>query len=403
MEKKFFSVFKLYSASASKLGSNVLIVFIILLILQCEGKERFYRPDLQEQLCAVGLIDIDDTLSYDNSCPYTNFSQLDTAASSRRIYFEKSIQSDYSDGSDDAFREFTFSISNGKEDMFTINSNHPVRNLNIEIPPGLKFESGRRYFFHAGEKEAPGITAECTVPELPPIPTLVSLKTGIKIMDMPKTRCYYDLCWSRDKLYYDCWPFGPTYTRRFAEIEFSFTNINPESYYAVFLIGIPFFVPRDLAPTSAPNFLNFDLLETNTDGFYYPFKGGMTIQHYCKTSPTTYESDCQINDTLNTYFIDGSKLPGGVCTLKIYVKWDMVKYLPANMKSFRVRLLSMPKEAYLFYKSLYTYRIQADDPFAELVNINGNVVGGNGVIGLCRSRDLIVHTGQQGSGLDTFF
>jgi hypothetical protein len=384
---------------------NGLIVFIILLILQCESKERFYRPDLQEQLCAVGLIDIDDTLSYDNSCPYADFSQLDTAASSRRIYFEKSIQSDYSDGSNDAFREFTFSISNGKEDMFTINSDHPVRNLNIEIPPGLKFESGRRYFFYAGEKEAPGITAECTVPELPPVPTLVSLKTGTKTMDMPKTGCFYYQIKRADHTYYDSWPFGPTYTRRFAEIEFSFTNINPESYYAIVLIGIPGYT-KDfvLNPCRAPNFFNFDLLETNTDGFFYPFKGGMTIQPYCKRYPSGNDGlDCQINDTLNAYFIDGSKLPGGVCTLKIYAQWDFVKYIPSFMKSFRVRLLSMPKDVYLFYKSLYTYKLQADDPFSELVNINGNVVGGNGVIGLCRSRDLIVHTGQQGSGLDTFF
>jgi hypothetical protein len=65
--------------------------------------------------------------------------------------------------------------------------------------------------------------------------------------------------------------------------------------------------------------------------------------------------------------------------------------------------MSIPKEAYLFYKSLYTYKMQSDDPFGELININGNVVGGNGVIALCRSRDLIVYTGQTGGMYDPYF
>ena len=37
------------------------ITFVALIILQCEGREKFYRPDMPEQLCAIGLIDIDDT------------------------------------------------------------------------------------------------------------------------------------------------------------------------------------------------------------------------------------------------------------------------------------------------------------------------------------------------------
>jgi hypothetical protein len=65
--------------------------------------------------------------------------------------------------------------------------------------------------------------------------------------------------------------------------------------------------------------------------------------------------------------------------------------------------MSIPKEAYLFYKSLYTYDKRADDPFSELVNINGNITGGNGIFALCRSRDLIVYTGQTGWMYDPFF
>ena len=47
--------------------------------------------------------------------------------------------------------------------------------------------------------------------------------------------------------------------------------------------------------------------------------------------------------------------------------------------------------------------MERDDPFGELININGNVVGGNGIIALCRSRDLIVYTGQTGGRFDPFF
>jgi hypothetical protein len=65
--------------------------------------------------------------------------------------------------------------------------------------------------------------------------------------------------------------------------------------------------------------------------------------------------------------------------------------------------MSLPKEAYLFYKSLYTYKMERDDPFGELININGNVVGGNGIIALCRSRDLIVNINQTGKMYDPFF
>jgi hypothetical protein len=233
------------------------------------------------------------------------------------------------------------------------------------------------------------------------------VKTGFKILDLPKKGCYY---WQGGQDY-----FGPplredttTYTRRFAEIEFSFSNNNPESYYALFLIGTPIGtrLKLDYSPGFyESNFFNYELLETNTEGFFYKFKGGKTIQQYCPEydgSHRNYILQC-MTDTLYTYFIDGSKIPGGTCTMKIYVQWDNVQFIPSFIKYFRVRLMSMPKEAYLFYKSLYTYKMQRDDPFGELININGNVAGGNGIIALCRSRDLIVYTGQTGGMYDPFF
>ena len=382
-----------------------LIIFLTIPICQCDIKEKFYRPDLPEQMCAIGLVDIDDTLSYD-ICQYCHFPYVDTLISSKKVYFEKSYQSEYSDGSIDNFREFTFTISDGEKDMFTYHFDGQIRNPIIEIPSHLIFNSGRKYFIYASEKDAPDIMEECIVPDPAPDISLVSLKTGISILDLPKEGCYF---WVdgpgdvRDPLKEDT----TTYTRRFAEIEFSFSNNNPESYYALFLIGSPINVSLwgDYGPgNDAPNFLNYNILESNTDGFFYKYKGGGTIQHFCWQFPAhAYQLDCTHYDTLNTFFIDGSKIPDGNCIIKISTYWDDVQYIPSFIEYFRVRLMSIPKEAYLFYKSLYTYDIRADDPFSELVNINGNIVGGNGIIALCRSRDLIVYSGQTGWMYDPFF
>lgn len=106
---------------------------------------------------------------------------------------------------------------------------------------------------------------------------------------------------------------------------------------------------------------------------------------------------------LSAYFFSASQIRGSICKLNISVQWDGVQFIPEYIKCFRIRLLSIPKEAYLFYKSLYTSKVQNDDPFSELININGNVVNGNGVIALCRSRELIVYTGQTGGMFDPFF
>jgi len=167
-----------------------LIIFLTIPICQCDIKEKFYRPDLPEQMCAIGLVDIDDTLSYD-ICQYCHFPYVDTLISSKKVYFEKSYQSEYSDGSIDNFREFTFTISDGEKDMFTYHFDGQIRNPIIEIPSHLIFNSGRKYFIYANEKDAPDIMAECTVPDPAPDISLVSLKTGISILDLPKEGCYF--------------------------------------------------------------------------------------------------------------------------------------------------------------------------------------------------------------------
>jgi hypothetical protein len=398
----------------NKRSKLYLTIFVLLLIIQCESKERFYRPDLPEQICAEGLVDIDDTLIYDlpHLLPWSG----DTLAFLKKVYFEKSFQSDYSERATDPFSDFRITITSDGDEILAYHKSESVMNPELEIPANLKFESGRKYVFHASDGRTPDISAECTVPELPPVPTLISLKKWIYITAFPKEGCFVLPVGSPPVDYYF---YGKTYTRRFAEIEFSFKNINTESYYMVLLVGSHSEMraaqgggeKREIAYEGGisfhtSNFLNYNLLESNTDGFFYPLKGGITTQAYCLRHGehnSNIQSNVQLNDTLNAFFIDGSKIPGGNCILKISTYWDNVKYIPDFIKFFRVRLISIPKEAYLFYKSLHTYMIQADDPFSEQVNINGNVVGGNGVISLCRSRELIVYTGQTGGMIDPFF
>ena len=366
------------------------ITFVALIILQCEGREKFYRPDMPEQLCAIGLIDIDDTLNY-------AICDSSIKASSKKIFFEKSFQSDLS-SSPDSLGGFSFRFSDGKEDLLTYHIDEPILYPEIEIPADLKAESARKFFFYAGERASPDISAECVVPDLPPELSLVSLKTWFDILDF----------YTKD----ECFNLNPstgihesTYTRRYAEIEFAFNNTDPESYYALFLIGSPKYYRNDIQGIGlgAPNFMNYGMTETNTNGFFYTFKGGLTIQHYCQSLSVYSERTSCNSDTLNAYFFDGSKIPGGKCIIKMSTYWDNIKYIPSFIEYFRVRLMSIAKEAYLFYKSLYTYKMERDDPFGELININGNVVGGNGIIALCRSRDLIVYTGQTGGRFDPFF
>jgi len=367
-----------------------LIISLTVLILQCESKERFYRPDLPDQICAIGLIDIYDTLNY-------AICNSSIKASSKKIFFEKSFQSDYSSGPD-YLNDFSFRISDGKEDLFTYHIDEPVQKPEIEITVDLKAESGRKFYFHAGERDAPDISAECIIPDLPPELTLVSLKTWFDKQDFyPNDGCFN---FNTSTVIEES-----AYTRRYVEIEFTFNNTDPESYYAFFLNGSPKHYRTDILGfgLNAPNFLNYDIPATNTNGFFQTFIGGVTIQSYCNYySNYGRKTDCK-SDKLYTYFIDGSKIPGEKCIIKMSTYWDNIKYMPSFIEYFRVRLMAIPKEAYLFYKSLYTYTKQADDPFAELVNINGNVAGGNGIIALCRSRDLIVYTGQTGGRFDPFF
>jgi hypothetical protein len=376
--------------SINKLLSGCLVISMAILIFRCEGMDRYYRPDLPEELCAVGIIDIDDTINY-----YMWNYPITSITFARNIHFENSTQKEYSDA--DSLRDFSFLISNyKKEEIYRYQGKQALWNPDLTIPENLMFESGKKYFFQADEYETASISGESIVPELPPELSLLSLKTGFTILDLPRNRCYY---WFDMGEYYD----ESTFTRRFAEIELSFPNNDPDSYYAILLTGSYSDTNWGWSPGWGSNLLNFEVLESNTNGFLYPLQGRTTFERYCKEySPYSF-GDASRSEMLNAYFIDGSKINGANCTLKIYTEWDWVKFQPGFIKCFRIRLMSMPKEAYLFHKSLYASNEQSDDPFSEMVNINGNIEGGNGVFALCRSRELIVYTGQTGDMYDPYF
>jgi len=356
---------------------------------QCENKERYYRPDEPEQICAIGIIDIDDTIYYDTYDPWTSHDSVEFA---RKLYFEKSFQSEYSGNPDNSFRDLSFRISTGNEDLVTGHGNTSQRKAQFTIPDEIKFESGKQYYLHAEDNQAAGITAECTVPELPPSITVTRLKTGILIMDQNSSKCIP----TADK----------KYPRRTAEISLSFSNTNFESYYAIMIAGSYSDTKVEWSPGWGTNLLSFNVSETNTDGFFYYLKDRKTTHKYCKDYVITYDNgtvDHQNStflnlDNLDVYFIDGSKIPGVNCFVTLNTYWDDV-----HLKCFRIRLMSIPKDLYLFQKSLLTYSRVSGDPFSEPVNLKGNIVNGNGIFALCRSRDFIVYTGQQGGPFDPWF
>lgn len=107
------------------------MVFLLMLFSQCENNERYYRPDLPEQLCATGIIDIDDTIYYDTFHPAGPGDILrDTMDFARSIFFEKSFQTEFADTLTEKIR-FLRNSHNSYPETFDMNRNIPYR-----IPKG---------------------------------------------------------------------------------------------------------------------------------------------------------------------------------------------------------------------------------------------------------------------------
>ena len=339
--------------------SSFLIVLVpcIIIFLKCEGDERFYRPNMPEKLCSVGIIDADDTSDY-NIIP----EPLDNRTSLRFISFEKSYQAEYAGEENDSLRHFEFIISSLGYDVFKFKSDSTIKDLKeLRIPNDIDFRSGI-YQLVAREQNFPEISAEITVPEPPSKPELISLNKETITLPVP-TEC-----------------IGFT-TAKAATIDFSFKrNDNHDLYYAILLTGNG----SNLSSTWPlyKSQLEFTVRYCNTSGFFAILPGCTMYQWTCK------DVLVMIKVPVYAYFIDGSKIPANKCIVKISTQFED-EHSPFDfLKSLQVRLLSVPKVLFNFEKSLYTYKQTIGDPFTEPIYLNGNIKGGHGVFAICRSSEF---------------
>lgn len=341
----------------------ILVALTTLLIICCESKEKFYRPNLPEKLSSIGIIDIDDTTNYDSI--YNPFA---VRTSARFISFEKSYQSEYPEELNDSLRKFSFSISSSGTELLNYKSDSTIKNLlGFDIPSGIEFHQGEKYFLNASEATTPEIYAECTVPEYPSEPVLTSYAQEKITLTKPTP----------------CW--GLTSAKSLV-IDFTFENVNSsECFYAILLEGYGTNLSSSIFSTGKA-LLEFTVRDCNSPGFFAEFIGFKMGQWTCQVP-----SAKMIKVPVYAYFIEGSKIPENKCTIKISTQFNDERSLFEFIKNLQVRLLSIPKDLYTFEKSLYSYRQNSKDPFSEPVNLNGNIQGGTGVFAICRSRVLQVN------------
>jgi hypothetical protein len=334
-----------------------LTIVFMALIVHCEGKERYYRPNLPEKLCSIGIIDVDDTSKFSFSLRDIK----DIRNSTRYITFEKSYQSEYPKEKTDSLRDFSFNISNGSEDVFNFTSSNSIKNLlKMELPGNLIFYSGMTYFLQAKERDLPKISASVTVPEPPSGLVLKSFKEEV-------VQINHSSCTVRNMA-----------SSVVFDISFN-NNFEIKNYYMIIIEGEG--KNSSLVPYSGP--LDFSILENNCPGFFAEMQGLNTYHWICKNDSL----DGPISNALG-YFIDGSKISGDICNMKLSVLYND-RYSPVEkLLLAKIKLMSIPEELYNFEKALYTYDKNLGDPFSEPVYLNGNISGGNGVFAICRSANL---------------
>jgi hypothetical protein len=334
-------------------------VLIMLFFHQCESNESFYRPNLPEKLCSIGILNADDTSDY---YPYT--SPPHSRPVVRFISFEKSFQSENPQDLNDSLREFSFSIYSSEKELFSYHSDSTIKDLNgFEIPGDIDFHSGEKYFLRAKDKSTPEFSSFVTVPDPPSEPKLISV--------IKEITQYPDPCDGDREI-------------KTAIIDFSFENDNRKDlYYAILLDEI------DKLVDQRPDLVNpveYDIRECNTAGFFAELSGYTIYHKSCQNFETSW-----VKVPVSGYFIDGGKIPDDKCVIKLSTLFleDRIGFKEFS-RTTRVRLLSIPKELFLFEKSLYTYTQNSGDPFSEPVYLNGNITGGNGIFAICRSKEFLI-------------
>lgn len=328
------------------------ILLFSLIILSCESNINFYRPDLPEQLCTVGIIDADDTLSvnYQNPSLYNYL---------RFISFQKSYQSEYPEERDDSLRNFSFSISTQNKEIFSYYSDSVLKNLEtFKLPAVLDFISGEKYFLKAHTEGLNDISAEIKVPN-PPSKIIVNSVHKETEPAIQKPGCHFAL---DDSI-------------KYAIIDISF-NIEASACYAILLEGTGF----GSNYMFFSGFADFSVTNNNVMGFNAMVYGLKMFHLDC-----TGDINSLTKTSVKAFFFDGKNIQGDQCNIILSAKFND-SYSPFYVfTSFRIKLLSVPRELYQFEKSLYMYEKVAEDPFSEPVYLNGNIRNGNGIFAICRS------------------
>lgn len=349
------------SSLIKKLSWFIIVVLISQSLIYCERKDRFYRPNLPEKICSIGIIDIDDSTKY-NLFPNT-FSYRE---GTRFISFEKSYQIEYPDEVKDSLRDFSFSISSEESTLFSYTSDSVIKDISgLNIPGDIDFHSGMRYFLYASERDFPDISAEVQVPKVPAKPELISVTRETVALPGPT-------------------PCVEITSAKSVVLEISFENAVEEGYYYALLLTGHVLNMSSRWPIEYC-LLEYDVRYCNTPGFFAPFHGLGLPQWICLG-----DSISMHEVPVMAYFIDGSKVPNNQCILTVSSQFEDEKAPFSLLRSLQVRLLSIPRALYQFEKALYTFEQTADDPFTEPIYLNGNIIGGNGVFGICRSQELQV-------------
>jgi len=343
----------------------LIILFLIMLIkfAGCEAPDRFYRPDMPEKLCCIGIIDADNTINDSLlAFPYGLKGNLHS------ISFEKSYQSEYPEEVNDSLRGFSFSLStSGEEELLSYSSDSIIKELSdFHMPGNIEFRSGETYYLKASEDSSPEITAKITVPEPPPVPELIAYSIERTTLSEPL-------------------PCTGITEIRTAVLDVSFNNQGKNNYYAVVIFGEGFSFHSSLVHLY--DYLDFTVRDSNYPGFYAILHGLKKLHSVCIED----ESRMNIEESpVYAYFIDGNEIPDNNYRMTICIQHSDSRCVYECFKSLNVNLLSIPEELYLFEKSLYTYNRVSDDPFSEPLYLNGNIQGGNGLFAICRSKELVV-------------
>jgi hypothetical protein len=323
-------------------------ILVLVLLTGCESDERYYRPNLPEKLSALGIIDADDTARY--------------------IIFEKSFQVEYPDEKADSLRELSFTISNSSEVLYSFQADHSLENkFLVRIPDSLTFLTGEKYFFHAKERDCPEISSEITVPEPPS--GLKLLAISYEIVTNQVTECHkvgFDPILDIISLSFDNNKSNRSYYALLVE---SYGTI-PSVYWEWFTFG--------------KSYIEFVVRESDAPGFVTMFPG---LIRYNTDPCDDYKL---IENPAHAYYVECSKKQDNKSTLVLTSLFLDGISVPAYPYYYRIRLLSIPEELYLFEKSLYTYERNAGNPFSEPVYLKGNIKGGYGMFAICRSIELQV-------------